>query len=210
LSLEDKSMPRHFSDGCRAFRYDPDTGVVWRTLHFLGHPGHKVGTDGSVWTRWRKVGNKNYPTYVLGTVWHELRPCRRYGGYPCVKLSDPGRCRTVYPIHRLVLDAFAGPYPPGWQCRHLDGSRTNNDLANLCWGTPAENYADSVRHGTARRGQCGHAKLSEEDVLMIHALHERGQKHREIAARFDVSVATVSAVVRGERWRALWLWWRSR
>lgn len=53
--------------------------------------------------------------------------------------------------HRMVLEAFVGPAAVGAVTRHLNGVRDDNRAENLAWGTYAENYADSVRHGTAYR-----------------------------------------------------------
>lgn len=69
------------------------------------------------------------------------------GGYPVVHLNGKPRL-----VHRLVLLAFVGPPDEGKQCRHLDGDPTNNNLSNLRWGTPAENNADQVSHGTRAGG----------------------------------------------------------
>lgn len=66
-------------------------------------------------------------------------------GYLRVQL---GRGNKIY-VHTLVLTAFTGPCPDGFECLHGDGDRTNNCDFNLRWGTRIENVADMVKHGTA-------------------------------------------------------------
>ena len=56
--------------------------------------------------------------------------------------------RRNVPVHRLVTAAFLGPRPNGAVTRHLDGSRSNNWVSNLAYGTHKENHDDSVSHGT--------------------------------------------------------------
>lgn len=55
-------------------------------------------------------------------------------------------------VHRLVLETFKGPCPPGMTCRHLDRDRTNNRLSNLKWGTSEEQKADMRKHDTIMDG----------------------------------------------------------
>ena len=69
-------------------------------------------------------------------------------GYPRVNLSRDGR-PIQHTVHRLVLEAFAGPCPPRMEALHWNGVKTDCRLSNLRWGTSAENTADMVRHGTA-------------------------------------------------------------
>lgn len=70
-------------------------------------------------------------------------------GYPQVMLCASGRCANIL-VHHLVLEAFVGPKPTGHECRHLDGTRDNNRLSNLAWGTKAENTADRTKHQQER------------------------------------------------------------
>ncbi len=98
-------------------------------------PGHGVNREGAVWTRFNN-------SHFLGLSWTPMKPRPHVDGYLTVKIQ--GKPRTV---HRLVLEAFVGPCPPGMQCRHLDGNPANNRLENLAWGTHAENAADKIRHG---------------------------------------------------------------
>lgn len=56
--------------------------------------------------------------------------------------------QAVY-VHELVLAAFVGPRPPGYQADHVDGDRAHNAADNLEWVTPHEN----VRRARARQRQ---------------------------------------------------------
>lgn len=72
-----------------------------------------------------------------------------YHGYHNVHLCYQGK-RQKYKVHRLVLEAFVGPCPEGYQTRHLDGNPDNNHLENLCWGTAEDNSKDKVVHQRER------------------------------------------------------------
>lgn len=56
---------------------------------------------------------------------------------------------TTVGIHRLVLIAWVGPPPDGYEGCHKDGNPTNNSVSNLYWGTRADNVNDTLKHGTA-------------------------------------------------------------
>jgi hypothetical protein len=73
-----------------------------------------------------------------------LRPGRMPSGHLSVALGK-GNSQCV---HKLVLIAFVGPAPEGYECRHLNGDPADNRLENLCWGSRSENIQDAVRHGT--------------------------------------------------------------
>lgn len=69
-------------------------------------------------------------------------------GHRAVNLcSTDCRPRTVA-VHRLVLEAFVGPCPPGMECCHNNGVASDNRLCNLRWDTSSENKYDWVRSGT--------------------------------------------------------------
>lgn len=122
-------------------------------------------------------------------------------GYLDVSLCVGGVQRTFL-VHHLVLDSFIGKRPPGTQCRHLDGNPGNNRLENLCWGSPAQNQADRLRHGTDLRGEkatC--AKLTERDVREIRELVSSGKTQRLIAEEFGVTESNIRAVATKRTWR---------
>ncbi|OKH70800.1 hypothetical protein EB72_24710 [Mycobacterium sp. SWH-M1] len=51
-------------------------------------------------------------------------------------------------VHRMVLEAFHGPCPPGMVAAHWDDDPRNNAIGNLRWATPSENAYDAVRNGS--------------------------------------------------------------
>lgn len=64
-------------------------------------------------------------------------------GYPVVSLYRGGKAtRKERTVHRLVLEAFVGPAPDGCEVLHGDGTKINNHLSNLRWGTRSENMRD--------------------------------------------------------------------
>jgi len=119
-------------------------------------------------------------------------------GYPQVNLSIRGRRRTCL-VHRLVLEAFAGPCPPGHMARHLDGDPTKSTLANLTWGTALENQQDRVPHGTHSRGeQCKTSKLTAANVNEIRRSDEPGIV---LARRFGVTNTNISRIRLRQSWK---------
>jgi len=136
-----------------------------------------------------------------GTTERILRPwLRNRFRYHAVNLYVRKHRRAMY-VHRLVLTAFVGPHPVGYECRHLDGNPVNNRIGNLCWGTHAENEADSVRHGTFARGERqGFAKLTDDGVCEIRDLLRQGLSQRKIARLFGVSHATIYLIKHGKTW----------
>ena len=71
---------------------------------------------------------------------------------------------------------------------------------HLYWGTPIENAADRVRHGTHLKGEdCASAKLTVDQVREIRRL-SLSLPQREVADRFGISKQRVSKIVRREQW----------
>lgn len=105
---------------------------------------------GSRSRRWRKLPNDGrYLVSDDGLVARLLAPRFKRGRVGAhIRYSVGGRDRYA---HRLVLETFVGPCPEGMQCRHLDGVGTNNDVANLRWGTASENRRDDWGPGRVRR-----------------------------------------------------------
>lgn len=153
-----------------------------------GYPNYLVSDTGQIYSK--RVG-----------VWWRLKSSRASGKYLHVGLSRNGKVSNVS-VHVCVLRAFRGPRPEGQQCRHLNGNMLDNNLTNLCWGTPAENVADTERHGRTRRGdQINTTKLTPEKVKEIRRLRALGVPCSQVAKRFDISISHAHSVGRFQKWR---------
>ena len=114
-----------------------------------------------------------------------------------VMLWKNGKCRLMK-VHRLVLFAFVGPPPEGYECCHNNGNASHNHVGNLRWDTPSSNQMDRAIHGTSNRGErCGTSKLTTEQVLAIRA---DPRLQREIAADYGVRDSVISRIKSRKRW----------
>jgi len=109
-------------------------------------------------TQWRSV--VGWPKYLIsddgqtiGPHGHVLKSRPDKDGYLRVNLYNGSReSMTTGKIHVLMLEAFVGSRPEGLLGLHRNGQNTDNRVENLYWGTPTENVADAIRHGTYRNG----------------------------------------------------------
>lgn len=70
-----------------------------------------------------------------------------YNGYCKVSLSKDRRVECAF-VHRLVLEAFVGPRPPGMEVCHNNGHKADNRPDNLRWDTKSANNLERFReHG---------------------------------------------------------------
>lgn len=163
-------------------------------LDIQGFPGYRVGDDGSVWSR--RPANGRGP---LRESWKRLRPTPDSHGRLFVSLNDNGKQHF---IHRLVLEAFVGPCPPGLQGCHKDDDPLNNHLGNLRWDTQKANAEDSVRNGKQIKGiQCHTAKLTEGKVKEIRESSSKGESVTSLAKRFFVAEHSIRCVIKRKTWK---------
>lgn len=121
-------------------------------------------------------------------------------GYVQIIFSDAStnRRRTAY-LHRVVLETFVGAAPPNTQCCHNNGTKTDNQLSNLRWGTRIENAADAKDHGRLAIGEKAYgAKLTAKDVVAIRASTDSQGK---LARQFGVSQTNISMIKVRKTWR---------
>jgi len=151
--------------------------------------------------RWRPIPDSNYYVSETGLVQHvnserPLKAARLPNGYLSVAFWQCRKLRR-YTVHSLVANAFLGDRPPGMEVRHMDGSRTNNAIWNLAYGTKVENAADRERHGRTCRGQGnGNAKASDNEAEFIRLIYAaKGANQYQLAALFGISQAQVNNIV---------------
>jgi hypothetical protein len=174
----------------------PEFDSTIRYADCPGHPGYMVGSDGSVWSRWKK----NKPKTLCDT-WQPSRIfTNKRLGYLIVHLE----ARSTFYVHRLVLEAFVGPCPAGMLCRHFpDRGRANCCLANLSWGTQQENKADELIHGTRNHGhRNGQARFTAEQVLAIRAEFAAGGiSMGQLGRKYKVRQSTIQKIIYRQRWK---------
>lgn len=134
-----------------------------------------------------------------------LNPIITGTGYHQVGLYRNNRISCAY-VHRLVLEAFAGPCPEGMEALHGPGGSLDNRWPeNLRWGTHADNMGpDKKRDGTlpdVRNENHPQAKLSWDLAEEIRARCAAGESRRSVATSLGISCATVSRVINGIAWR---------
>lgn len=171
-------------------------GVEFR--HLERFPGYAADSTGRIWSC-RNRNGKGKPK-----TWRVLKPAPNRYGY--MKLSLRQNAKKTHVLRCvLVLEAFSGPRPPDLQVRHLDGSRTNDCIDNLAWGTAKENIRDAMNHGTHnclhQRGETHpEAKLTENDVRRIRDL-AKTMFHNRIARMFNVVPQTIDKIVSKKAWK---------
>ena len=89
----------------------------------------------------------------------KLKMCFPKKGYPLYSLTKNGKPKTCT-VHRMLAQAFIPNPDNKLFVNHLDGDKTNFNLTNLEWCTPAENMRHAVdnnliskEHHKTRKGQ---------------------------------------------------------
>ena len=167
-------------------------GERWLALPKREH--YEVSDHGRIRRAWAGAG---YPEGYFLKLWPN--PC----GYAHVMVYGGPNGRQLMGMHILVMLTHKGPPPPGKQVNHLDGNKQNNHLWNLDYVTPSENMRHAIATGL-RGGKTPapkRTKLTDRKVRAIRRRCAAGQSQQSVARDFGVSVSTVGAVVRRERWQ---------
>lgn len=158
-----------------------------------GYPDYEVSDDGQVrsWRVWRG-GRRSDPK--------TLKPGLN-GGYQYVNTINSGGRKAKY-IHRLVLEAFAGPCPSGMEACHNDGDRVNNCVGNLRWDSRKNNQADRVKHGTHDRVDRGDSSASAKLTWPeVRAIRSSTDTLRALAERYGVGKSSIGNVLTYHTWK---------
>lgn len=150
---------------------DDSTSTAERWLPVVGWEGcHEVSDQGRVRSVDRLI-------QLMNGQWRRYRgrilvASKTHHGHMNAHLYKGGQCITR-PVHQLVLEAFIGPRPPGYEGCHNNGMPDDNSVNNLRWDTHSGNMLDTNMHGTNHhrnkiRGRCGHL-LVPPNITTWHA-----------------------------------------
>lgn len=128
-------------------------------------------------------------------------PILHLRAYWRVSLFDRDHKRKQRTIHSLVAETFLGPCPLGQEVRHGSAGSLDNSVANLSYGTRAQNLADRRRDGTVPLGERHpNAKLTADAVAAIRAAHGTTGA-TALAEQYGVSVRTIYDIWEEKTWR---------
>lgn len=170
---------------------DLKTAEVWKSVP--GYEGrYEVSSDGLVRSLdtagvERNTGKK----YTRkGKI---LNPVKTRLGYLQARLYANKKGKW-FSVHALVLMAFVGPRPEGYEGCHKNGISGDNRLENLYWGTHLQNMKDRSTHGRTR------SILTESQVREIVKLKGTASLSK-IGAMYGVSGITIHDIFSGRSWR---------
>lgn len=166
----------------------------------IGFPGYRVGDDGTVWSRWIPHGGRKGK---LRMAWRQLHPTKRKGNHLFVSLCHRGQQKSIA-VHRLVLEAFCGLCPSGFEGRHLNGNSLDNRAQNLTWGSHIQNCRDGRRHRSYRCGESHYcAKLTAIQVIEIRRCLAAGESPCQLIRRYPVVRNTIRRLRSPASWRGM-------
>lgn len=166
-----------------------------------GLPGYYATDTGEIWSSWIWGSSRPVKRTRDRSKWYRRLPYKNSHGYMAVGITRRQR-RIVYSVHVLVARAFLGPRPTGLQTCHRNGERTDNRIANLRYGTPAENSQDRICHGRSGVGEASpRAKLIAQDVRTIRKLCHTGLSFSAIGSRYGVTKQNIYRIMKGLSWR---------
>ena len=162
---------------------------MWKDVpNYEGY--YQVSDDGHVRSLPRRVKASKGTALKQGK---DLACVLSNAGYPVVVLAKEGIC-TKIEVHRLMALAFFGE-PNGCLVHHKNGIRHDNRLDNLEYKQTQE-HSSYHSKGTSNP----RAKLTEDDVRDVRRQLAQGERQIDIAARFGVTQAQVSAIKFGKTW----------
>lgn len=126
---------------------------------------------------------------------------RDKNGYGITSLRIHGKQERR--AHRIVWFLNFGTIPTGFCVCHKCDNPSCVNPEHLFLGTNQDNMTDKAkkqRCNPPAGERSGLAKLSEEDVLKIRALHEAGVVQRRIAEQFGVGFKAINKIVLRQRW----------
>jgi len=136
--------------------------------------------------------------YVINSKGHKLK--YDYSGksksYKRITLCKNGIAKR-HLIHRLVAEHFIKNPFNKIQVNHKDFNQGNNNVYNLEWVTPEENWAHAVKEG--KTGGCSFIKFGDEEIPKLFKMKKEGLNNVQIAKKYNVTRECIRDILLGKK-----------
>ena len=123
--------------------------------------------------------------------------CKLPRGYGAIVIDQKSRI-----VSRVSAWAFNGfNLDPKFSVCHICDNPPCFNPSHLFVGTHAENMGDMARKNRRKSENNWTAKLNDTSALFVKYAIESGEKRREIAKRFGISIQTVSHIANKRSWK---------
>ncbi len=158
-------------------------------------PGYRISNKGRFQSCFLFGSNR------MTSEWRDRPTYIEKNGYVSATLYKNRKCYRES-MHVLILNAFVGPRPSGYQACHNNGIRSDNRLDNLRWDTVSANHMDKHAHGTMPIGSNHQgSKLTEEKVIEIRRMADQGLSDKIIGNKFGISSVQVYNIKTRKQWK---------
>jgi len=156
---------------------------------------YSVTEDGRIWSH--KRNRFLTPHYIKGYLRIGLRD------------SSDNQNRKMHLVHRLVAEAYIENPDEKPEVNHINSDRSDNRIENLEWATRCENNGHAWKYGNKTFKMTDthisriSRKLTMNQVAIIRSIYSHGNvTQKEIARQYNVAQATISHIVRGNKYVA--------
>jgi hypothetical protein len=100
-----------------------------------------------------------------------MKSSRNHSGYHVICLRERNGVGKSHRVHCLVLEAFVGPRPEGFQGCHHNDDKENNRLDNLAWKSVGDNSRDRSANGRTAIGT-RHGRFKSGKFIGKHRIYQ--------------------------------------
>lgn len=168
--------------------------IIWKPV--LGFEGfYKVSQEGQI----RSIA-RQHPKIKRWMGGGIVKPILGSRGYFVINLTKTGVRKQVF-LHKIVLEAFIGLRPIGYEACHNDGNPLNCKIENLRWDTKSNNHQDKKKHGTWQVGEkANNVKLTNLIVLEIRS---KKLTASQAVKEYGLSLTNAKRIVNFQTWKHL-------